>query len=141
MTTTVAWAVVGSKNICANNAVIKKRLLSNLIGKSSGLETIVWIPRSGTGCTQRLTVNGVQRKNISGGEIALYHEYDGGKRNNVTSGLGQALGSFKIICTQTRIESVSLLLASFAGMTGILGTPGTVDEKGKSLEKQKIAVS
>jgi len=26
-------------------------------------------------------------------------------------------------------------------MKGIEGTPGTVDEKGKSLEKQKIAVS
>jgi hypothetical protein len=32
-------------------------------------------------------------------------------------------------------------LASIAGMKGITGTPGTVDEKGKSLEKQKIAVS
>jgi hypothetical protein len=32
-------------------------------------------------------------------------------------------------------------LASFAGMKGIAGTPGTVDEKGKPLEKQKIAVS
>jgi hypothetical protein len=32
-------------------------------------------------------------------------------------------------------------LASFAGMEGIAGTQGTVDEKGKPLEKQKIAVS
>jgi hypothetical protein len=32
-------------------------------------------------------------------------------------------------------------LASFAGIMGIAGTPGTVDEKGKSLEKQKITVS
>jgi hypothetical protein len=40
-----------------------------------------------------------------------------------------------------RIESVGLFLASFAGMKGISGTQGTVDEKGKPLEKQKIAVS
>lgn len=39
------------------------------------------------------------------------------------------------------IESVGLFLASFAGMRGIPGIQGTVDEKGKSLEKQKIAVS
>jgi hypothetical protein len=32
-------------------------------------------------------------------------------------------------------------LASFAGMKGIEGTSGTLDEKGKPLEKQKIAVS
>jgi hypothetical protein len=32
-------------------------------------------------------------------------------------------------------------LASFAGIKGISGTPGTLDEKGKSLEKQNIAVS
>ena len=42
------------------------------------------------------------------------------------------------IATDQRIESVGLFLASFAGMKGI---PGTADEKGKSLEKQKIAVS
>jgi hypothetical protein len=40
-----------------------------------------------------------------------------------------------------RIESVGLFLASFAGMKGTSGTPGTVDEEGKPLEKQKIAVS
>jgi hypothetical protein len=45
------------------------------------------------------------------------------------------------IATDQRIESVGLFLASFAGMKGISGTPGTVDEKGKPLEKQKIAVS
>jgi hypothetical protein len=45
------------------------------------------------------------------------------------------------IATDQRIESVGLFLASFAGMRGIAGTPGTVEEKGKSLEKQKIAVS
>ena len=46
------------------------------------------------------------------------------------------------IATDQRIESVGLFLASFAEMKkGIAGTPGTVDEKGKSLEKQKIAVS
>jgi hypothetical protein len=43
--------------------------------------------------------------------------------------------------TDQPIESVGLFLASFAGMKGISGTPGTVDDKGKSLEKQKIAVS
>ena len=42
------------------------------------------------------------------------------------------------IATDQRIESVGLFLASFAGMKGISGTP---DEKGKPLEKQKIAVS
>jgi hypothetical protein len=45
------------------------------------------------------------------------------------------------IATDQRIESVGLFLASFAGIKGIEGTQGTVDEKGKSLEKQKIAVS
>lgn len=45
------------------------------------------------------------------------------------------------IATDQRIESVGLFLASFAGMMGIEGTPGTLDEKGKPLEKQKIAVS
>ena len=45
------------------------------------------------------------------------------------------------IATDQRIESVGLFLASFAGMKGIAGTQGTVDEKGKPLEKQKIAVS
>ena len=45
------------------------------------------------------------------------------------------------IHTDQRIESVGLFLASFTGTKGISGTPGTVDEKGKSLEKQKIAVS
>jgi len=45
------------------------------------------------------------------------------------------------IATDQRIESVGLFLASFAGIKGIAGTPGTLDEKGKSLEKQKIAVS
>ena len=45
------------------------------------------------------------------------------------------------ILTDRRIESVGLFLASFAGMKGIEGTAGTVEEKGKSLEKQKIAVS
>ena len=61
-----------------------------------------------------------------------------------------ALKSFKIdlhaptsgcIATDQRIESVGLFLASFARTQGISGTPGTLDEKGKSLEKQKIAVS
>jgi len=60
------------------------------------------------------------------------------------------LESFKIclhaptqgcIATDQRIESVGLFLASSAGTKGISGTPGTADEKGKSLEKQKIAVS
>jgi hypothetical protein len=37
--------------------------------------------------------------------------------------------------------SVVLFLASFAGMKGTSGTEGTTDQKGKSLEKQKIAVS
>jgi hypothetical protein len=45
------------------------------------------------------------------------------------------------IHTDQRIESVGLFLASFAGTKGIAGTSGTVDEKGKPLEKQKIAVS
>jgi hypothetical protein len=45
------------------------------------------------------------------------------------------------IATEQRIERVGLFLASFAGMKGIAGTSGTADEKGKSLEKQKIAVS
>ena len=45
------------------------------------------------------------------------------------------------IATDQRIESVGLFLASFAGTKGISGTSGTVDEKGKSLEKQKITVS
>ncbi len=45
------------------------------------------------------------------------------------------------IRSDQRIESVGLFLASFAGIKGIAGTAGTVDEKGKSLEKQKIAVS
>ncbi len=40
-----------------------------------------------------------------------------------------------------RIESVGLFLASFSGMTGISGTSGTVKEKGKPLENQKIAVT
>jgi len=39
------------------------------------------------------------------------------------------------------MERVGLFLASFAGIKGIEGTSGTVDQKGKSLEKQKIAVS
>jgi len=61
-----------------------------------------------------------------------------------------ALESFKIyllaltqgcIATDLRIESVGLFLASFAGTKGISGTQGTLDEKGKSLEKQRIAVS
>ena len=43
--------------------------------------------------------------------------------------------------TDQRIESVGLFLASFAGTKGITGTPGTLQKKGKSLEKQKIAVS
>ena len=47
----------------------------------------------------------------------------------------------RCIATDQRIESVGLFLASFAGMEGIEGIPGTADEKGKSLEKQKIAVS
>ena len=64
--------------------------------------------------------------------------------------LKQSLESFKIylhtstqgcIATDQRIESVGLFLASFAGMRGIPGTKGTADAKGKSLEKQKIAVS
>ena len=45
------------------------------------------------------------------------------------------------IATDQRIESVGLFLASFVGMRGIPGTQGTADAKGKSLEKQKIAVS
>ena len=45
------------------------------------------------------------------------------------------------IATDQRIESVGLFLASFAGTKGTSGTSGTVDDKGKSLEKQKIAVS
>jgi hypothetical protein len=45
------------------------------------------------------------------------------------------------IATDQRIESVGLFLASFAGIKGITGTEGTAAEKGKSLEKQKIAVS
>jgi len=45
------------------------------------------------------------------------------------------------IATDQHIESVGLFLASFAGIKGRTGTEGTVDEKGKSLEKQKIAVS
>ena len=59
----------------------------------------------------------------------------------------KSLESFKFIympptqgCIRTdqRIESVGLFLASFAGTVGI---GGTVHEKGKPLEKQKIAVS
>jgi hypothetical protein len=61
----------------------------------------------------------------------------------------KSLESFKIytrptqgcIATDQRITSVGLFLASFAGIKGIAGTQGTSDEKGKSLEKQKIAVS
>ena len=62
----------------------------------------------------------------------------------------KSLESFKIylhvrtqgcIANDQRIESVGLFLASFAGTKGIEGTQGTADEKGKSLEKQKIAVS
>jgi hypothetical protein len=62
----------------------------------------------------------------------------------------KSLESFKIylhartqgcIATDQRIESVGLFLASFGGIKGIAGTPGTLDDKGKSLEKQKIAVS
>ena len=62
----------------------------------------------------------------------------------------KSLESFKVylhaptqgwIATDQRIESVGLFLASFAGMEGIEGIPGTLDEKGKPLEKQKIAVS
>ncbi len=45
------------------------------------------------------------------------------------------------IATHQRFENVSLLLASFSGMTGTSGTLGTVDDTGKPLEKQKIAVS
>ena len=45
------------------------------------------------------------------------------------------------IATDQRIGSVGLFLASFEGIKGISGTPGTADEKGKSLEKQKITVS
>jgi len=62
----------------------------------------------------------------------------------------KSLESFKIylhapsqscIAADQRIESVGLFLASFAGMKGIEGTSGTLDEKGKPLEKQQIAVS
>ena len=72
--------------------------------------------------------------------MALVMSYSGHK----------SLESFKIylhaptqgcIATDQRIESVGLFLASFAGMKGIAGTPGTLGEKGKPLEKQKIAVS
>ena len=45
------------------------------------------------------------------------------------------------LATAQRIEIVGLFLASFAGTKGISGTAGTMNEKGKSLEKQKIAVS
>lgn len=45
------------------------------------------------------------------------------------------------IATDQQIESVGLFLASFAGTRGLAGTQGTPNEKGKSLEKQKIAVS
>ena len=45
------------------------------------------------------------------------------------------------IATDQRVKSVGLFLASFAGIKGISGTPGTVAQKGKPLEKQKIAVS
>ena len=45
------------------------------------------------------------------------------------------------IATDQRIESVGLFLASFAGTKGISGIQGTLAKKGKSLEKQKIAVS
>jgi hypothetical protein len=47
----------------------------------------------------------------------------------------------RFVCYKREIESVGLFLASFVGMMGIEGTPGTVDEEGKPLEKQKIAVS
>ena len=76
----------------------------------------------------------------SGNNVALVMSHSGHK----------SLEPFKIylhapthgcIATDQRIESVGLFLASFAGMKGIAGTPGTLDEKGKSLEKQKIAVS
>jgi hypothetical protein len=45
------------------------------------------------------------------------------------------------IATDQCIESVGLFLASFAGTKGISGIQGTLAKKGKSLEKQKIAVS
>jgi hypothetical protein len=76
----------------------------------------------------------------SGNNVALVMSDSGHK----------SLESFKIylhaptqgcIATDHRIESVGLFLASFAGIKGIAGTQGTVDEEGKSLEKQKIAVS
>jgi len=75
-----------------------------------------------------------------GNNVALVMSYSGHK----------SFESFKIylhaptqgcIATDQRIDSVGLFLASFAGMKGIVGTPGTLDENGKSLEKQKIAVS
>jgi hypothetical protein len=76
----------------------------------------------------------------SGNNVALIMSYSGHK----------SLESFKIylhaptqgcIAADQCSESVGLFLASFAGMKGIEGTPGTVDEEGKPLEKQKIAVS
>jgi len=59
----------------------------------------------------------------------------------------KSLESFKVylhaptqgwIATDQRIESVGLFLASFAGMKGIAGTSGTVDEKGKPLESRRL---
>ena len=73
----------------------------------------------------------------SGNNVALVMSYSGHK----------SLESFKIylhaptqgcIASDQRIESVGLFLVSFAGTKTIAGTR---DEKGKPLDKQKIAVS
>ena len=72
------------------------------------------------------------------GNLAVFMSYSGHK----------SLELFKIylhaptqgcIATDQRIESVALFLTSFAGTMGASGTPGTVDEKSKSLEKQIAA--
>jgi len=43
-----------------------------------------------------------------------------------------------VYVTDRRIKSVGLFLVSFARTKGMSGTPGTVDEKGKSLKSRRL---
>lgn len=76
----------------------------------------------------------------SGNNVALVMSYSGHK----------SLESFNIylhapekgcILTDQRIANVGLFLASFTGMSGISGTPGTTENDVKPLKIQQVAVS
>ena len=79
-----------------------------------------------------------------GNKVALVRPYSGQSLESFKRYLHAQRNSARLhgcIATDQRVESVGLFLASFAGTKGISGTQGTLDQKGKSLEKQRIAVS